>query len=102
MKVSRAVGANIRRLRVAQGLSVTALASMLRGRGRPTHPAVLTRIETGQHESGSLRAVTVDELVAIAEALGVAPVALLNGPNCETCMDMPPSGFSCKKCGAEA
>jgi transcriptional regulator with XRE-family HTH domain len=47
------------------------------------------------------RRFTVDDLVLITEAFGVAPADLL-APilPCPTCKDSPPAGFTCQQCGA--
>lgn len=101
--MSMAVGTTIRRLREARGLTSRELAAKLEAGGRRMDPSVVTRIELGRHvPQGSLRALTVDELVAFAAALGVTSEWLLRGPKCSTCLDMPPHGFACKTCGADA
>ena len=106
VKVSRAVATTARRIREARGLTIRDLAAKVEAQGGRMNPSSLQRIELGYHgqasESRSLRPVTVDELVALATALDVAPELLLHGPKCATCMDAPPPGFSCKTCGAES
>lgn len=97
--ISRAVGARVRQLRTARGLSVQALAD----RTADSHLA-LTRsgvytIERGEHGNGGLRAVCVDELVVLAAALGAEPSVLMRPPDCDTCLDAAPEGFTCKACG---
>jgi transcriptional regulator with XRE-family HTH domain len=46
------------------------------------------------------RQFTVDDLVLIAEAFGVAPADLLAVLPCATCQGSPPAGFTCQECGA--
>ena len=47
------------------------------------------------------RQFTVDDLVLIAEAFGVAPADLLAPVlPCATCQGSPPAGFACQECGA--
>lgn len=94
--VSRTVGRNVRRLRRARRISQEQLAHKL-----GLHRTALTEIENVGARSPR-RAVTVDQLVAIAAALNVAPERLLSGPACTLCCDAPPQGFTCKVCGATA
>ncbi|OBJ43113.1 hypothetical protein A5621_00880 [Mycobacterium colombiense] len=65
------VRANIQRLRQAQNLGYTKLARVLEEIGRPIPDLGLRRIEAGD------RRVDVDDLMALAVALGVSPVTLL-------------------------
>jgi transcriptional regulator with XRE-family HTH domain len=62
---------NIRRIRDELGISGPELSEQLRTLNRPIPPLGISRIENGQ------RRVDVDDLVAIAVALGVSPVTLL-------------------------
>ncbi|WP_211439288.1 helix-turn-helix domain-containing protein [Corynebacterium glutamicum] len=66
-----AVRANVVRLREAQNLSYAEMTRQLTEIGRPIPELGLRNIERGQ------RKVDVDELVALAHVLGVAPVTLL-------------------------
>lgn len=99
---SRAVSAATVRLRKARGLTQRALIKVIQDNGHNMHPSALTTIELGRHGRGGLRAVTVDELVWIAEALGVGPDRLLGTTPCPTCNNTPPDRFVCKECGAGA
>jgi transcriptional regulator with XRE-family HTH domain len=65
------VRANVRRLREAQNLGYTKLARILEEIGRPIPELGLRRIESGD------RRVDADDLVALALALKVPPIALL-------------------------
>ncbi len=67
----RRVADNARRLRDGQGISVRALSERLGALGRPILPSGITKIEQGA------RRVDVDDLIALALALGVNPSALL-------------------------
>lgn len=98
--ISRTVAANTTRLREARGLNLSALARAIQANGHRMHRSSLVRIEVGRHATGGRRPVTVDELVWIAEALGVDPCKLLTASTCSTCNDAPPRGFTCKDCGA--
>jgi transcriptional regulator with XRE-family HTH domain len=100
--VSRTVADNVRRLRSAQGMSGRALTRKIQENGHRFNQSSLQRIELGQHAQGSLRAVTVDELVWLAEALDVPPTRLLQDSKCPTCNDSPPQGFICRDCGIGA
>lgn len=61
--------------------------------------ATLTRQSLAKVEAGQWK-LTVNELVALARALGVEPAALLV-PQCERCHGAPPAGFTCNRCGAD-
>ncbi|MEU3340695.1 helix-turn-helix transcriptional regulator [Streptomyces sp. NPDC006668] len=71
---SRHVAANVKRLREARGLSTTRLAAAVEELGQSIPATGITRIEKGQ------RRVDSDDLVALALALNVAPIALLLPP----------------------
>jgi transcriptional regulator with XRE-family HTH domain len=66
-----AVAANIERLRKSQNLSYAELSRRLDALGRPIASLGLTRIRARE------RRVDVDDLVALALALGVSPTTLL-------------------------
>ena len=66
---------NIRRLREDQRLGHTELSRELSALGREIAPLGLRRIETGD------RRVDVDDLMALAVALGVSPISLLAPPS---------------------
>ncbi|MFI9269901.1 helix-turn-helix domain-containing protein [Kitasatospora sp. NPDC052896] len=65
---------NIERLRTELGMSQRRLAEILTDLGRPTPTTALSKIERGE------RRVDVDDLAAIAVALGVSPATLLLPP----------------------
>lgn len=69
----RHAAAQIARQRNAQGLSYVALSNRLEDLGWPLPVLALRRIEAGA------RRVTVDDLFALAVALGVSPVELVTG-----------------------
>ncbi|MEU2111846.1 helix-turn-helix transcriptional regulator [Streptomyces sp. NPDC019507] len=61
--------------------------------------AALTNIERSPDApEGRQRRISVDELVALAEVLGLKPEQLLASPYCDACKDMPPPGFTCNQC----
>ncbi|GAB6859095.1 helix-turn-helix domain-containing protein [Microbacterium xylanilyticum] len=68
---ARTVGENIKRLRGDMGVTQAELSKRLAANGRPIPVASIGRIESGD------RRVEVDDLAAIAIALGVGPLALL-------------------------
>ncbi|WP_138895797.1 helix-turn-helix domain-containing protein [Streptomyces chryseus] len=80
---SRAVADNLRRLREARGLSLRALSADLKRRGHSLSADALNKIENGRTlEAGAeppknVRRIDVDDLTALAAALGVNPNALL-------------------------
>jgi len=100
--ISRTVAANVARLRQARGLSVRAFSAAIQANGHRMNHSSLFRIEVGYNVTGGLRPITVDELVWLAEALGVGPDRLLTTGPCPTCADTPPNGFACRDCGAGA
>jgi transcriptional regulator with XRE-family HTH domain len=65
------VAANVKRLREAKRLGLRALAARLADAGRPLTHTALDKIERGT------RRVDVDDLMALAVALGVSPLRLL-------------------------
>ncbi|MEU8688848.1 helix-turn-helix transcriptional regulator [Streptomyces sp. NPDC048665] len=65
------VAANVRRLRAQRGLTTQQLAERLVDLGRPIIANAITKIEQGR------RRVDVDDLMALAIALGVTPNTLL-------------------------
>ena len=67
----RFVAGNLAKIRTAQGISTTDLSRRLRTAGRPIPATGITKIEKGG------RRVDVDDLVALAVALGVNTNALL-------------------------
>jgi transcriptional regulator with XRE-family HTH domain len=73
--VGHVVKDNIRRLREQQGLSLQELANRVTQYGRPIARSGLSKIEAGH------RRVDVDDFVALAEALWVAPDELLTAPD---------------------
>ncbi|WP_431840296.1 helix-turn-helix domain-containing protein [Gordonia hongkongensis] len=72
-----AAAENIARLREAQRITYAELSRILGDAGRPIPPLGLRRIESGE------RRIDVDDLVAIASALGSSPITLL-APDTET------------------
>lgn len=69
--VSLRAGGNVRAVRKRRRLSLEAMAQGMTDAGNPITLSGLGKLETAQ------RAITVDQLSAIAEFLGVAPSVLL-------------------------
>ncbi|WP_332758910.1 helix-turn-helix domain-containing protein [Streptomyces sp. MT206] len=67
----KTVADNLARLRKVRGFTTRQLSGLLERNGRPIPASGITRMEKAE------RQVTVDELVALAVALGVSPAALL-------------------------
>lgn len=67
----KTVAENLARLRKLRGLTTRQLSGLLERNGRPIPPSGITRMEKAE------RQVTVDELMALAVALGVSPTTLL-------------------------
>lgn len=72
--VSRRVARNLREIRQQQKLSTYDVARLLKTIGWPIQQTGVARIETGE------RGISVDDLVALAAVLDVAPVRLLMPP----------------------
>lgn len=70
-RTSRAVGRNVARLRGGEGISARELAERVSARGVRMGQSGVADIERGR------RTVSVDQLTALADALGVSPLALL-------------------------
>lgn len=68
------VASNVRRIRKSRGMSTYALSTALGALGWPIHQSGVARIETGE------RRVDVDDLVALAVALGCTVNALMLPP----------------------
>ncbi|OKH71949.1 hypothetical protein EB73_09730 [Mycobacterium sp. SWH-M3] len=68
---SQVVGQNVARLRAAQGDTTRKLAESLKEQGVAMSGSGITEIEKGR------RVVNVDQLTALAAALGVSPLTLL-------------------------
>lgn len=68
---SRVVGANLKRIRTQVGMTTRVLAASLAEVGVPMSSSGISEIETNR------RGVNVDQLTALAAALGVSPLALL-------------------------
>jgi transcriptional regulator with XRE-family HTH domain len=66
------VGANVRRLREAAGISQTELANLISKMGHDLGEQVVGNIENGR------RRIRIDDLYALGQGLGVAPMSLLN------------------------
>lgn len=74
------VSANVKRLRIGQNLGLRGLATKLGEVGRPLGHSAVDQIEKGK------RRVDVDDLLALAAALGVSPATLLM-PDAKTGQD---------------
>lgn len=95
MTPNRAVAVNTRRLRKARGWTQEELAAKLGWRH-----TVVSRAECAANQK-RIRRFSVDDLVLIAGAFGVAPSDLLDAVlPCATCQGSPPAGFACQECGA--
>ncbi|MDT0382411.1 helix-turn-helix transcriptional regulator [Streptomyces sp. DSM 42041] len=71
-RLGQAVAAEVRRHRQAQGLSAQQLADRCAALGLPLGRSVLANFESGRRPT-----VSVPELLVLAKALGVPPIALL-------------------------
>lgn len=84
--VSDVVAARVREVRQSRGITAPQLAEKCKDLGMPhLSAATISNIETGRRKDGKrTRTVTVDELMTLAVALGVAPVHLLVPPSRST------------------
>ena len=95
-EVGHQVAAQVRWERERKHLSLHQLSDRLAAVGRPILPSGLSKIEQGD------RRVDVDDLVALADALGTVPGALLQGGLLPTCGSDGRTGGdrqSCNRCG---
>jgi transcriptional regulator with XRE-family HTH domain len=93
--IGRTVAERLQELRTARGLTKQALAAATLREGRHIPPLGIARIEAGT------RRVDVDDLCALARALDVSIVRLMEAERCPSCLGAPPVGFTCQKCGEE-
>jgi len=77
MQPSAVFGARLREIREARGFTQVELAARLEAMGRPMNKAAILRIERG------VRGVSLDEALALAAVLFVAPAHLLTPPDGE-------------------
>lgn len=77
---ARIVGRNVRRLRTEQNLSGQQLADAAAAQGFRIGRSTISEIETGLNR----RAVTVDQLIALAAALDTDPTVLLTPSDTDT------------------
>jgi transcriptional regulator with XRE-family HTH domain len=90
------VAANVRALREARKLSAERLSQLV-----PAGPGHMSRSMISNLELGYRQDVTVDQLAALAAALGIAdPWDLVRAAVCNTCAGSPPPGFACIDCDA--
>jgi transcriptional regulator with XRE-family HTH domain len=95
MTPNQTVAVNMLRLRKVRGWTQKELAAKLGWSAQLVCAA--ERSTTAKRN----RHFTVDDLVLITEAFGVAPADLLAPVlPCATCQDSPPAGFACQECGA--
>ncbi len=98
---SGVIAARVRARRRLIGLNRQQLAERCANAGTSRLTlAALTNIETGRPDSQGRRRreITVEELLVLAAALGVAADELLNGPSCDNCLGSPPPGYVCARC----
>lgn len=91
----RTVAARAHRLRLVRRLSQAAVVTAMAQAGHPIPRSALSDIELG------LRRLDVDDLHALAAALGVAPALLLDASACEHCHGAPQPMTACLGCGAK-
>lgn len=95
MTPNQTVALNMLRLRKVRGWRQRELAAKLGWK--------VTVVSTAERSASAkrIRHFSVDDLVLIAGAFGVAPSDLLAAVlPCATCQGSPPTGFTCQECGA--
>jgi transcriptional regulator with XRE-family HTH domain len=85
--VLAAMGCRVRDLRIGRGWSLRALGDRVH-----LNAGTLSKIENGADT-------TIGTAARIACALGVPIGALLPASDCPWCLDFPPRGFTCQRCG---
>ncbi|MFB6955472.1 helix-turn-helix domain-containing protein [Streptomyces sp. NPDC056309] len=99
------VAVNLRQLRIARSMSLSDLSAKLRKLGHPLSTDAISKIENGRvsvPKPKSVRRVDVDDLLALAAALAVAPARLwAETTKCDICFGAPPPGFICAACGPQ-
>ena len=92
LPVSARVIASVRRMRKARGMSAQATADAITANGY-----LLRRGQLANQECGRIQTITVDQVMAAANAFGVSVSDLLEA--CSACQGAPPKGFTCNTCG---
>ncbi|WP_073946500.1 helix-turn-helix domain-containing protein [Streptomyces kebangsaanensis] len=95
--ITRIAVARIRDIRKQRGITAEVLAKGMTEAGYRVDRTWIVKAENGGRAQ-----ISVDWLMAAAEALDVPASALLAKPNCTACCDAPPPGFACTTCGAKA
>jgi transcriptional regulator with XRE-family HTH domain len=93
--ITKIVAANVVRLRKARGWSQDRLCTEMQSVGCEWQRDVVAKVENGRR-----KAITVDELAALAGVFNlVNPWELTILPSCDTCGGAPPRDFICAICG---
>jgi hypothetical protein len=100
LAVTRAVALRVIAARTRLGWTQHRLAFAMAQTNVPLARGAIAALEAGANPSAPARCVTVDELCALAAALGTSSAALLHGAGCADCEDAPPPGFTCDACGS--
>lgn len=96
LPVSKAVIDRVARLRKGRRISALKFAALMSEAGYPC-----SRSTIAQTEGGYRKEISVDWLWAASTALNIPVKSLLLGPECPSCHDDPPSGFTCNSCHTE-
>jgi hypothetical protein len=102
LQVSKDVARHVLDMRTRFGWTQHELAYQLAHTDVPLARPAIAAIEASLGTNARVRAITVDELCALATALKTSPEVLLRGPDCRACGDSPPAGFTCNTCGGGA
>lgn len=97
--VTDAVWGRVRQRRAELRWSGEELARRVSAQGVHFRRSMVTNLDNNRRA-----ALSVQELIALAAALGVTVEWLLNGvgqqaPKCRHCRDQPPVGYTCNTCG---
>lgn len=84
-----AFGAHLAKMRAARGWSLRQMSEM-----NGINASTVMRAERGND-------LMLSKALLIAGTLGVPLGGMLVSPQCEQCQDVPPPGFTCRKCGTD-
>jgi transcriptional regulator with XRE-family HTH domain len=84
----------LRQFRQARGWTQADVSRRLATFGCRLDQSSLARVENGH------RRIQLNEAFALAALFGLEIERLLEGIHCDVCLDYPPAGFACEKCGA--
>lgn len=93
--INQRVASNVKRLRKLRHMQQIDLAAKMTADGAPMRNGTISKLENSD------RAISVDELAALAKALQVSVMDLMYVPeyHCDHCQDRVHTGYTCNACG---